>query len=82
MAAMTVKRRRRWPWVVLIIVGVVAGLLMLAQDQETLKITSPVAAASPEFTDYVASLVGAPVTRFGHSADPAVLSGRLEALYG
>lgn len=68
MAAMTVKRRRRWPWVVLIIVGVVAGLLMLAQDQETLKITSPVAATSPEFTDYVASLVGAPVTR-GDSYD-------------
>ncbi len=25
---------------------------------------------------------GAPITRFGHAADPAILSGRLDALYG
>ena len=34
---------------------------MLAQDQETLRIESPVAAADARFAEYVASLVGAPV---------------------
>jgi cardiolipin synthase len=36
-------------------------LLLLAQDQETLTVQSPVAAADPGFAEYVASLVGAPV---------------------
>ena len=36
-------------------------LLLLAQDQETLTVQSPVAAADPRFAEYVASLVGAPV---------------------
>jgi cardiolipin synthase len=36
---------------------------MLAQDQETLTVQSPVAAEDPRFADYVASLVGAPVER-------------------
>jgi cardiolipin synthase len=47
---------------VLLIAGIVAALLLLAQDQETLRIESPVEASSPAFIDYVASLVGAPVT--------------------
>jgi cardiolipin synthase len=36
-------------------------LLMLAQDQETLTVQSPVAASDQRFAEYVASLVGAPV---------------------
>jgi cardiolipin synthase len=36
-------------------------LLLLAQDQETLTVQSPVAAADPRFAEYVGSLVGAPV---------------------
>ena len=38
-----------------------AGLLLLAQDQETLRVESPVDASDPRFADYVASLVGAAV---------------------
>jgi cardiolipin synthase len=41
---------------------VVAGaLLLLAQDQETLEIESPVAASHPDFPHYVASIVGSAV---------------------
>jgi cardiolipin synthase len=36
-------------------------LLMLAQDQETLTVQSPVTTEDPRFAEYVASLVGAPV---------------------
>ena len=36
-------------------------MLLIAQDQETLRVESPVAASDPRFADYVASLVGAPV---------------------
>jgi cardiolipin synthase A/B len=42
---------------------VVATLLMLAQDQETLQIRSPYAAEDPRDTEYVAALVGAALTR-------------------
>ncbi len=38
-----------------------AALLLLAQDQETLKVESPVAAGDTRFIEYVASLVGAAV---------------------
>jgi cardiolipin synthase A/B len=47
--------------------AIVAGLalmglvLLFAQDQETLRVQSPVAATDPGFAEYVASLVGAPV---------------------
>ena len=36
-------------------------LLLIAQDQDTLRVESPVAASDPHFADYVASLVGAAV---------------------
>jgi cardiolipin synthase len=48
----------KWIGVSLAIVG---GLLFLAQDPQELRVESPVAAADPQFPDYVASLVGAPV---------------------
>ncbi len=44
------------------IAAVVVVLLLIAQDQDTLRIASPVAADSPEFPRYVGSLVGSPVT--------------------
>ena len=40
----------------------VAGFLWLLQDPRTLQVRSPVAASDPDFPDYVASLIGAPVT--------------------
>ena len=43
---------------ILIVAGVVASLLAIAQDQETLKIESAYGAASPEFAGYVSALLG------------------------
>jgi len=54
-------RRRRWPFWVVFAFAVVGGLLWIAQDQETLRVESPVEASDPRFIEYVASLVGAPV---------------------
>ncbi len=55
-------RRRRWPWIVLGCVAIVAALLLIAQDQETVRVRSPLDARDPKFTPYVASLVGVPVS--------------------
>lgn len=54
---------RGWRLATIVVGIVVAFLLMLAQDQETLTVQSPVAASDPRFAEYVASLVGAPVER-------------------
>ena len=54
-------QHRRWPRRVLIGVAIFAGFLLLAQDQETLYVESPVDASDPRFADYLASLVGAAV---------------------
>ncbi len=55
------RKRRKWPWRVAIGVAILAALLLIAQDQDTLRVESPVDAADPRFADYVASLVGAAV---------------------
>jgi cardiolipin synthase len=54
---------RRAFTILLVAAGVVALLLMLAQDQETLKIRSAVGAEEPRHSAYLAALVGAPLTR-------------------
>jgi cardiolipin synthase len=59
-----------------------AALLLLAQDQETLEVESPVAAGDTRFVEYVASLVGAAVEsgdehlvlRNGDEVFPAMLA--------
>jgi len=53
------RRRRRWPW--LTAFGI-AAFFWLVQDPHTLEVRSPVAATDGDFPDYVASLLGAPVT--------------------
>lgn len=53
------RRRRRWPWVVALCV---IGFFWILQDPRTLHVRSPVAASDPDYPDYVASLIGAPVT--------------------
>jgi cardiolipin synthase len=53
--------RRKWPYRVAIAFLIVAVLLLIAQDQDTLRVESPVDASDPRFADYVASLVGAAV---------------------
>jgi cardiolipin synthase len=55
-------RRRRWPIWVLVVAVVVAIGLFIAQDPRTVRVRSAHGAADPLFPDYVASLVGAPVT--------------------
>ena len=52
---------RGWRLGIVIGLALMSLLLLLAQDQETLTVQSPVAAADPGFAEYVASLVGAPV---------------------
>jgi cardiolipin synthase len=54
---------RRAFTILLVAAGVVALLLMLAQDQETLKVRSAVGAEEPRHSAYLAALVGAPLTR-------------------
>lgn len=54
-------KRRKWPYRVAIAVFIVVVLLLVAQDQDTLRVESPVEASDPRFADYVASLVGASV---------------------
>ncbi len=54
---------RRAFTILLVAAGVVALLLMLAQDQETLKVRSAVGADEPRHAGYLAALVGAPLTR-------------------
>ena len=75
------RRFGRTSVVVLLVLAVVAGLLVLAQDQETLKIRSAVGAQTPGHAAYVAALVGADLTRGnqfevltnGHQFLPAML---------
>jgi cardiolipin synthase len=49
--------------ILLVAAGVVSVLLMLAQDQETLKVRRAVGAEEPEHSSYIAALVGAGLTR-------------------
>src|SRR5688500_5560779 len=50
---------RGWRLGVLVGIAITALLLLLAQDQETLQIESPVAARDARFAEYLATLVGA-----------------------
>jgi cardiolipin synthase len=52
---------RGWRLAVLLGVALTGLLLLIAQDQETLQIESPVAASDARFAEYLASLVGAAV---------------------
>src|SRR5262245_3117836 len=52
---------RRWMLWVFAAVVLTGALLLLAQDQDTLEIDSPVSASDPDFANYVASLVGSAV---------------------
>jgi cardiolipin synthase A/B len=71
---------------VLVAIAITATLLLVAQDQETLRVESPVAATDARFADYVASLVGAPVDdgeytplRNGDEVFPAMLDAIRQA---
>jgi cardiolipin synthase len=72
---------RRWLQGILVALIATAVFLFIAQDQETLRVQSPVAASDPRFAQYVASLTGAAVEpgdryqvlRNGDQAFPAML---------
>jgi cardiolipin synthase len=72
---------RGWRLAVLIGIAITGVLLLLAQDQETLTVQSPVTVNDPRFAEYVASLVGASsdhggrydVLRNGDETFPAML---------
>ncbi len=55
-------RHRKLIISVIVVVGVIALLLAVAQDQETLKIQSAYAAEDPQFPGYSAALLGVPAT--------------------
>jgi cardiolipin synthase len=57
-----VRHHRKLIFSVLMVCAIVAVLLAVAQDQQTLKIDSPYASADPEFPSYVAALLGVQAT--------------------
>ena len=59
---MRVRYHHKLVFSILAVVGIVAAVLALAQDQETLEIESRYGAADPRFPAYVAALVGADPT--------------------
>lgn len=63
---MGIRPLRRAFVILLVAAGLVAVLLMLAQDQETLKIRSAAGAEDPRYPAYAAALVGADLTRGNH----------------
>jgi cardiolipin synthase A/B len=62
-AAAAVRPRilRGWRLAVLLGIAITSVVLLIAQDQDTLRVESPVAAGDDHFPHYVASLVGGPV---------------------
>ena len=62
----------RWPkprnvlGAILIIAILLAIGLVIAQDQETLRVRTPLAAGDPRFPDYLARLAGRPITTGDH----------------
>ena len=56
-------RPRKAVVVVMAVFGVVVGLLLLAQDQETLRVRSAMSAGADGHPEYLAALVGADLTR-------------------
>ena len=59
---MQVPRPRNLVAAIVVILMFVAIGLVIAQDQETLRVRTPLAAADPTFPDYLATLLGDPLT--------------------
>jgi cardiolipin synthase A/B len=63
---------------------VIAGGLLIAQDQETLRVRTELAAADPQFPQYLARLLGTPVTvgdsYIVHTDGTAAFPAMLEAI--
>ena len=71
---------------VLAVVSVVAAGLVIAQDQDTLRVQVPVGAEDPQFPDYLALLLGHPLTRgdsfIVHTDGPAAFGAMLASIAG
>ena len=80
--------RQHWPRHHRFLAGILIGAivvgtgLLIAQDQETLRIRTPLAVEDPRFPDYLARLLGRPITEGdsyvvhtnGDSAFPVMLN--------
>jgi cardiolipin synthase len=53
---------RKWPTVVLLCLGLVGFALFIAQDAATLRVRTARLVSDPQFPDYLAELVGAPIS--------------------
>ena len=79
---MRLPRTRNLVSAIAIIIVMIAAGLVIAQDQETLRIRTPLASDDPRFPDYLATLLGDPLTvgdtyivhTDGDKAFPAMLS--------
>lgn len=64
----------------------IAGALVIAQDQETLRVRTSLAASDPQFPEYLARLLGAPLTRrdsyIVHTDGDAAFPAMLDAISG
>jgi cardiolipin synthase A/B len=86
---MHVPRPRNLVRAIVIILLVIAVGLVIAQDQETLRIKTPLATEDPRFPDYLATLIGNPLTAGdtyivhtnGDQAFPAMLAAIEAARY-
>ena len=69
---------------VVIALLVIAGGLLIAQDQETLRVRTSLAASDAQFPEYLARLLGAPVTKgdtyLVHTDGTAAFPAMLEAI--
>lgn len=67
-----------------IVLLIIAVALVIAQDQETLRVRTPLAAADPKYPDYLATLLGQPITSGDsyvvHSTGESAFSAMLEAI--
>src|SRR5690606_33795683 len=61
----TMTRRTLWLLLAALAAGVVVVMLLVAQDQLTIRVELPVAAGDDRFLPQVAALLGAPVTFAG-----------------
>jgi cardiolipin synthase len=70
----------------LVVLGVIGGGLLIAQDQETLRVKTPVAADAAEYPQYLARLLGHPLSEGDsyqvHSEGPAAFPAMLAAIEG
>ena len=63
---------------------VIGGALLVAQDQETLRVRTSLGAGDPRFPEYLARLLGAPLTNrdayIVHTDGPAAFAAMLDAI--